>query len=258
MKHLPTILVLVVVLGLAAMLIALNQKATDERQTAVNQMDVLSNAVSSITSRVNELREVNLALESNIALRTAQYSNELAASEARCAAAAAELAQIEADTRSSAQSNSARLAELDKQILDLEARHQGLDSQSVELQGAITNLQGKIDDTRQRLAKSMGDRRLLLGMLKQLMAKRADLERDFNDITTVRNQIRKIKTEIREARIRDWVRRGVYASFNQKGAERLVHPVVVLPPRTNAAWKVELHENDVSEATSGPAAPAPQ
>ncbi|MGA2175094.1 MAG: hypothetical protein ABSH38_08955 [Verrucomicrobiota bacterium] len=184
----------------------------------------------------------------------------MAASQARREAAAAQLAKVEADAKTNAEATAAQVARLDQQIQDLEAHHQNLDTQSADLHNSITELDAQIKDIKRKLAGAIGDRELLANELKQLQAKKAALEKDFNDLATVRKQLRKVKAEIVAARQRDWIRRGVYASFNQKGGERLVHPVVVLPPNTNSTWNVELqHGGSVTDTTPDSAnAPAPQ
>jgi len=59
---------------------------------------------------------------------------------------------------------------------------------------------------------------LLLSELKQLQAKKDDLEEMFNDLTFLRTRVRELRAELTLSRELDWIRRGVYASFKEKGA----------------------------------------
>jgi chromosome segregation ATPase len=244
MKRKIVLIVLVLtIVGLSALLAALERRSDAEQRMAGDQLKVLSNSVVSTTSSLDEIHAVNLALESNLVTHKAEFSNSLAASQAKCDAAAAELARVEADAQTQAAATVAELARLDKQILELEAHHQDLDAQSNDLHNAITNLEDRIQDTKNKLAKSTGDRTFLINELRQLQARKNALEKDFNNLAVVLKQLHKLKAAITAARIHDWVRRGVYASFNQKGAQRLLHPVVVLPPDTNTVWHVELNQD---------------
>jgi chromosome segregation ATPase len=258
MKYKAVMIVqVVVVLGLGAAWIAVEHRFDEERRTGAVELTVLSNTVSSSLSQLNELRAVNLVLETNLVASKTEYSNDLAASEARRAAAAADLVKVEAEARSNDETAAAELTRLDKQIADLEAHHQDLDTQSANMQNAITNVEVQIKDTKWKLAGSTDDRELLMRELKQLQAKKAALERDFNDLDAMREQLRKVKAEIAAARNYDWVRRGVYASFHQKAGERMIRPVTVLAPNTNGAWNFELKQDGSVTVTAPDSTNAP-
>jgi len=61
-------------------------------------------------------------------------------------------------------------------------------------------------DTERKLAASEGDREFLLAELKRLQAEKVDLERQFNDLALLRDQIRKLKDELSIASRLEWIR----------------------------------------------------
>jgi DNA repair ATPase RecN len=69
-------------------------------------------------------------------------------------------------------------------IVDIEAHHQNLDTQAASMQNSITNLEVQIKDTKQKVARSTTDRKVLMNELKQLQLKRAALESDFKPDST--------------------------------------------------------------------------
>ncbi|HZM03400.1 MAG TPA: hypothetical protein VFC44_10270, partial [Candidatus Saccharimonadales bacterium] len=92
--------------------------------------------------------------------------------------------------------------------------------------------------------------------LKRLQAEKADLEKKFNDLAVLREQVHKLKEELSIARRLDWIRRGIYETFNQKGGERLIHPVHPLPATNNPSLNVELRQ-DGGVKIQAPAPSAP-
>ena len=56
-----------------------------------------------------------------------------------------------------------------------------------------------------------------------LIASKADMEKKFNTIADVKEQLHKLKVEASLARQLDFMRRGIYASFHEKGGERMIH-----------------------------------
>src|SRR5438045_2107725 len=57
---------------------------------------------------------------------------------------------------------------------------------------------------------------------KALMGEKTEVERQFNDLNVLRAQVAKLKTEQNIARRIEWMRNGLYASADEKGAQRLM------------------------------------
>jgi hypothetical protein len=54
------------------------------------------------------------------------------------------------------------------------------------------------------------------------MGEKTDLEKQFNDITVLRAQLAKLKEELSIARRIEWIRNGLFAKADQKGAQQLM------------------------------------
>lgn len=51
------------------------------------------------------------------------------------------------------------------------------------------------------------------------------MERQFNDLAVLRKQVNKLKEELSIARRLEWIRQGIFASQEQKGAQKLLQGV---------------------------------
>jgi chromosome segregation ATPase len=167
------------------------------------------------------------------------------------------LDKAKAESKAQADADAAALAQRDQRITDLESQNQDLDKAAAQLRGSLTNLQTRISSTEDELAQAKGDRTLLLSELKQLQAKKDDLEEMFNDLTFLRTRVRELRAELTLSRELDWIRRGVYASFKEKGGERLIHPLNILPPSTNLGLNVIIKQNGETEILAAPPTNSP-
>ncbi|MGO8700711.1 MAG: hypothetical protein ACLQVY_23730 [Limisphaerales bacterium] len=241
----PIIVLIIVAVGLAIGLIVVNNKASQEKKDADNSIRSLSNTVVSTKATLAEYQSVNQTLETNLAMTKAEASNKLSLSEANLHTTEAELEKARAEAKAQAEADAAAVAQRDKKIADLQSQNVDLDKKAADLRATIANLDTQIAETKKKLAESQGDRTLLLAELKRLQAQQAELEKKFHDLAALRLEIRKLKEEATLARQLDWMRRGVYASFNEKGGERLMKhgAEAVPPPATNAQLNVELHQS---------------
>jgi chromosome segregation ATPase len=114
------------------------------------------------------------------------------------------------------------VARKDTRIAELENQNQALDKQALELTNAITSLTTQIGDTQRKLAASEGDKAFLEKELTRLIAEKAELERQFNDLAVLRAQVAKLKQDLNIARRIEWIRMGLFASEEQKGAQKLM------------------------------------
>jgi uncharacterized protein (DUF3084 family) len=114
------------------------------------------------------------------------------------------------------------LAKRDVKITELEAKNQMLDQQAVDLSTSLTNLNIQIAETQRKLTASEGDKAFLQTELKRLLAEKQELERQFNDLTVLRAQVAKVKQELTISRRLEWIREGLFASTEEKGAQRLM------------------------------------
>ena len=70
---------------------------------------------------------------------------------------------------------------------------------------------------------------------QRLIAEKAELERQFNDLTVLRAQVAKLKQAMNIARRLEWIRQGLFASSEQKGAQKLMQGLGASPSQTKAA-----------------------
>jgi len=239
----PIIVLIIVAIGLAVALIAVNNKAKEEKDHADSSIKTLSNNWTSARVSLDEQQAVNRALETNLAATKAEYSNKLAARDAQLAGTQADLVKAQADAKAQAEAAATEVAQRDKKIADLENQNAELDKESADLRGSISNLESQITVTQKKLATSEGDRAALIKELKELQAKKDELEKKFNDLAALKEQVHMLKEQLSIARRLDWIRRGIYETLNEKGAQRLVHPAQPVPPDTNSSLKVELRQN---------------
>lgn len=257
MKALIAILILVCV-GLGAGL--LYRHSTAEKKSKQDEETIVryESKVADTEKKLAEQTAVNTVLEQNLSARTKEL-NEVSNT---LVTVTANLAKVREEAQIAATNAAADIAKRDARINELETQRDDLTKRMTDLNGQITDYQGRIEDVQKKLVASEGDRDYLLRELKRLQSEKNDLERQFNDLAMLREQVRKMKDELSISRRLDWIRRGLYGSL--KGAERL-QKGFVQPAATNRGnydLNVELKQSGgvqvVPNSTNAPAQPAPQ
>jgi chromosome segregation ATPase len=252
MKALIAILILVCV-GLGAGLVYRHLDAEKKSKQDEETIVRYETKVSETEKKLAEQSAVNAVLEQNLNDRTkrlTETSNELAM-------VTANLVKVREEAQVAATNAAADLAKRDARINELETQRDDLTKRMTDLNGQISDYQGRIEDIQRKLVASEGDRDYLLRELKRLQQEKNDLERQFNDLAMLREQVRKLKDEISISRRLDWIRRGLYGSL--KGAERL-QKGFVQPAATNQNFdlNVEFKQSGgvqvVPKQTNAPAA----
>ena len=87
---------------------------------------------------------------------------------------------------------------------------------------AIATLSAQIAETQMKLVESETNNAFLENELKRQVAKKAELERKFNDLSQVRAQVRKLRGDLLVARRLEWKRKGIDPANQQKGAQLLM------------------------------------
>lgn len=254
MKGKTGIVVLVVVcVALGVALLVRHGMALKERREDEAKIVQLSRDVVQTQGKLDEQLKVNLMLETNLAVRTIEsegLSNKLSS-------VAATLARTEDEAKAAAQSAKEAIAKRDAKISELEGQNDDLTKKMGDLNTSISGLEVAISDTEKKLAASEGDRDVLLKELKRLQAEKAELERKFNDLAAVRDQVRKLKDELSIARRLEWIRRGLYGP--DRGAEKLQKGFASAAGQTNFDLNVEIRQDGgtkvIPPATNAPAQP---
>ena len=224
MKNRIGVIVLVLVLvcaGLGIALIAIKKQAAEQQRELSEKNSALSNNVVQIDEQLNRQRQTNADLENDREQRRKAFealTNTYTQVLANLSQTSTNLAKTEAALKTSQEETARR----DAKIAELEAQNQALDKQAVDLSVAITNLTTQIEETKRKLATSEGEKGFLEKELKRLMAEKAELERQFNDLAVLRAQVSKLKEELSVARRLEWIRQGLFASTDERGAQKLM------------------------------------
>jgi chromosome segregation ATPase len=246
MKSRVAIIILVLVCaGLGIGLFVRNNNAVEEKKTDDAKILQLSNDVVTTRSKLEEQQTVNLNLETNLS----QRKSELETTSNSLAQTAASLAKAQADAKAAAEAAAAEMAKRDAKIAELQGQNDDMTKKMTDLNSSIVTLEKQIGDTERKLASSEGDRAFLLKELVRLQKEKAELERQFNDLAVLREQVRKLKDELSIARRLEWIRQGIYGRQNQKGGEALMNLSGPQPrAATNTDLKVDLKQTPRTNA----------
>ena len=246
MKNKIGVIVLVLVLvcvGLGIALIAIKKQAGEQQRDYSEKNSVLSNTLVQTSDQLDRQKQVNADLYDDREKRIKDLqslTNKYLESLAVLGQVSNNLVKTEVALKSSQDETAKR----DAKIASLEAQNQALDKQAVDLSTAITNLTTQIAETQRKLAASEGEKGFLEKELKRLMAEKSELEKQFNDLAVLRAQVTKLKEELSVARRLEWIRQGLFASTDQRGAQKLMQgtaPAGVKAPKPNYDLNVEVN-----------------
>ncbi len=219
MNNRTGIIVLIVLsLGLAIAVIVVRKKAVDQHQDDTARIETVSNQLTKASSDLEDQKRVNVAMEKDMDTQKKTFEKSLDELTNNFTQVSSNLAKTEASLQASEQ----QVKERDTKIADLEAQSQVLEKRASELSNEITNLNTQIDDTKRKLAASEGDKAFLQTQLHRLMSEKAELERQFNDLSILRAQVAKLRAEHNIAQRLEWARQGIFASTDQRGAQKLM------------------------------------
>jgi chromosome segregation ATPase len=239
-------------LGLGGGWIYSNRKAEENRRRLEADRAALGDNLVATTGKLTEQVRVNATLETNLSQRV----EELNTFSNKWTFVVGELNRTEAEAKAAADAARAEIEKRDKQITGLEGEKDDLTKKMGELTGQIGTLETQIKDTERRLAASEGDREALKKELKRLLAEKAELERKFNDLAILREQVRRLKEELAVSRRLDFIKRGLYG-FDKKGAQLVnegVRPAPKPAAGTNAyPLKVEVGTDGSTKVETPPA-----
>jgi len=235
---------IVLTVATAALLVALivtSKNASEQKKSDSDRIATLSNTWVETKANLTEQQEVNSKLEKNVEDQKATLTDLTN----NITKVAGELEQS-SEALKTAQAD---VASRDAKIADLEVQNQALNQRATELTNDITNLNTQITDTQTKLAASEGDKTFLQKELQRLMSEKADLEKQFNDLTVLKAQVSKLREQMAESRRLDWIRRGVITTFEQKGGERLqstVNNSPTFPSDSTGASSVKTNHYDLN------------
>jgi uncharacterized protein (DUF3084 family) len=228
MKNRVGIIVLVLVgLGLGIALVTVKRQADSQIEAESRTILSLTNSLVETNRLLEEQKQVSALLEKDLDTQKKSFS-ELTNSYSKVST---DLAKDEVALEASQK----EVARLEAKTADLEAQNQALDKHGQELAASITNLTQQIADTEKKLAASEDNKAFLESELKRMMAEKTELERQFNDLTVLRARVAKLKEEMIVAQRREWMRMGVFANAETKGAQKLMQGMGAVPGATTTA-----------------------
>jgi chromosome segregation ATPase len=237
---------------LGAALLYRHSEAVKEMESLQAAKEDLEKELQQKNGELEEQRGVNNRLESDLASRLQQILQ----SSNRVIGLSAELARTEAEAQAAARTAQDEISRRDSKINELTGQNDELTTQMTGLNVALTDLETQIAETERMLAASEGDREFLLQELKRLQVEKTELERQFNDLALLREQVRKLKDELSIARRLEWIRRGLYGN-EQKGTEKLQSGFATPPGTDSVDLDVELRQDGgtrvIPSSTNAPA-----
>jgi len=220
-NRIGAIVLVLLCLGLGIGLIASRKQASDLQQQDTERIETLSNKWVKTSSELEEQKQVAAMYEKDLdgqKKAIAELTNNFTRISSDLAQTSAKLTF----TETALQNNQVELAKRDSRITELENQTQDLNKQASDMSNQLTNLTSQIADTQRKLSASEGDKAFLEKELKRLIAEKSELERQFNDLTVLRAQVAKLKQEMNISRRLEWIRQGLFARAEQKGAQQLM------------------------------------
>jgi chromosome segregation ATPase len=208
------VILAVICVGLLVALIATKKASDDQHKSDTASILEFSNDLVTANNSINDLNQVNLMLTNDLATSRqtlAEVSNNLA-----------EASSALEDTKASLQGAEDQITNLNSRITDLEAQNKMLDDRADTLAGTIQTLDSQIAATQSQLAASETNNAFLAVELQKQMTQRAELEHKFNDLDTVRAQVKKLRDELFVARRLQWMSSGTSPDIQPKGAQLLM------------------------------------
>jgi chromosome segregation ATPase len=245
--QLGVVILIVVCVGLSIALVVGKKEADTRQKKNTDTILDFSNQLTTASASLDELRQVNLMLTNDLDVSRQALvilSNQYIAASA-----------LLSDTK-------ATLKTAQYQITSLEAQNQALDQRAAEMTNAIANLSAQIAETQKKLVESETNNTFLEKELTRQVAKKAELERRFNNLSQVRTQVKRLRDDLVIARRLEWKREGVDPVRQEKGAQLLMARTsttnrIIRPPGYNLSVEVssEGSVKVVPTLTNAPTAP---
>ena len=249
MKAAIAIILILILAGASLTYVFINRhkQAVEELRGKERHIAELSNKVVQARQELEEKDQVARQLE-NILTSTKQGLSEVSN---KLINTSADLVKTQKERQAADEAAKAEIQKRDQQIGQLTQETNAMSIKMEEFTVSIGNLGRQIAETERKLNAAEGDREFLLKELKRLQAEKTELEKQFNDLKLLRNQITKLKEELSIGKRLDWIRSGLYGSQSQKGAEKLLSTAAAVP-RTNFNLNVELKQDGTATVTTGP------
>jgi chromosome segregation ATPase len=237
-------------------LIVRHKNAEEMKRQDEEKIADLNKKVEDTKMKLDEQEKMSMYLQTNLVLST----EELSRTSNNATKLAADLERTQKQMQAEKEAAKAEIERRDAQIAQLTTETNAMTQKMDDLTANINKLGSLIKDTERKLLASEGDREFLLKELKRLQVEKADLERQFNDLSALRTQVAKLKEELSISRRLEWLRMGIYGQQDKKGAERLMAGAAPAARTNGFNLNVELKQDGGPIIIGGPstnkAAPA--
>lgn len=233
-----------------------NEAVKVEKKQTVAVLE-FSNRLDHTSKNLEEQVQVNATLQGTLEER----KKDLSDTSNNLVRVSADLIRTKSEAQAAAEAAKVELAQRDQRINELETQRSDLTKKMDDLTLNIDKLGLQIADTEKKLTASEGDREFLLKELKRMQVEKAELERQFNDLSMLRTQVAKLKDELSISRRLEWIRMGIYGAQERKGAEILMTGINNNNARPKFDLNVELKQDGsatvVPQTNATPANPQP-
>ena len=114
------------------------------------------------------------------------------------------------------------ISALNSKLSTAQNKNRDYDSKIKDLNSQMADKDRAIDDIGRRLKSTEEDRDHLLLEQKKLIAEKAELEKQFQDILVLRQKVQQLQVELMASKKLEWLRRGFYGGARKKGGSRLM------------------------------------
>lgn len=205
--QLGIVILIVVCVGMVVVVIAEKKHADSRQKQDVDTILDFSNQLTTASANLDDLRQVNLMLTNDLDVTRQTLTV---------------ISNQYVTTSASLSNTTAALKTAQDQVASLEVQNQALDQQVAGMTNTIANLSTQIAETQVKLVESETNNEFLESELKQQVAKKAELEHKFNNLTQVRAQVRKLRDDLLIAQRLRWMREGADPVQQRKGAQLLM------------------------------------
>mgnify|MGYP001163959731 FL=1 len=164
----------------------------------------LTKKLNTANSTVNKTQDALSKLQTDYGQKVAEY-------ETFVSKAAQELADKDE-----------KISALNTELSTAQNKNRDYDSQIKDLNSQMSTKDQAIEDISRRLESSENDRDHLLKERNKLIAEKAELEKQFQDIVVLRQKVQRLQVELMASKKLEWLRRGFYGSARKKGGAQLM------------------------------------
>ena len=130
--------------------------------------------------------------------------------------------KVEEDLMEQLSAKDEKISALNGELSTAQNKNKDYDSQIQDLNSQMADKDRAIDNIGRRLESAEEDRDHLLRERNKLLAEKAELEKQFQDILVLRQKVQQLQVELMASKKLEWLRRGFYGGARKKGGSRLM------------------------------------